>query len=83
MHMAMTARISKRSDEIIHEMCSLTNKNKIELIEEALVLYRHYERMRLLDESFERLQADSNRWEQEQQERREWEGTLSDGLEGE
>jgi hypothetical protein len=81
--MAMTARISKTSDKIIHEMSTITHKNKIEIIEEALVLYRHYERMRMLNESFENLRANEHLWEEELKERKELEGTLLDGLDDE
>lgn len=81
--MAQNARISHTSDEIIHEMAEITHKNKIEIIEEALILYRHHERMRLLNESFERLRARESLWEEELQERRELDGTLLDGLEDE
>lgn len=45
------------------------------------MLYSHYERMRLLNESFERLQANKQIWKKELQERRELDDSLLDGLE--
>ncbi|NGX58421.1 MAG: hypothetical protein K940chlam3_01328 [Chlamydiae bacterium] len=55
--MAETARISEKSDAIIQDMVELTGKPKIEIIEDALVTYKHHERMRLLNESFENLEG--------------------------
>ncbi|MFI5343342.1 MAG: hypothetical protein ACHQUC_03880 [Chlamydiales bacterium] len=78
--MAQTARISANSDAIIHELLSKTNKTKIEIIEEALELYRYHERMRMLNEQYETLRSDKEAWEQELKEREEWEGTLMDGM---
>lgn len=69
--MVLTTRISKTSDDIICELRAITSKNKIKIIEEALVFYRHYELMRLLDESFEQLQANDQLWQKELEERRE------------
>jgi hypothetical protein len=81
--MAMTSRISKTSDGIIREMSAITHKSKVEIIEEALLLYRHHERMRLLNESFDQLRSNKKLWEEELEERRELEGTLLDGFEDE
>jgi len=74
--MAETARISEKSDTIIQDMVELTGKPKIEIIEEALVTYKHQERIRLLNESFENFDD----WDQERLEREELEGTLEDGF---
>ena len=52
----------------------------IEIIESALESYRHYERMRLLNDSFRKLRANTAAWKEEE-ERRILEGTLTDGLE--
>ena len=81
--MSQTARISKKSDRIIHEMRLLTKKNKVEVIESALELYRHHERMRLLNDSFDRLRSNASAWKEEQEERHILEGTLADGFEEE
>lgn len=56
--MAQTSRISVKSDEIIHEMISITGKAKIEIIEEALEVYRYHERMRLFNEAYDKLRLD-------------------------
>lgn len=61
--MALTARISSTSDEIIHELVNKTGKSKIVIIEEALEVYRFQERMRLFNESYEKLRSDENAWE--------------------
>ncbi len=79
--MAQTSRISAKSDEIIHEMAAITGKAKIEIIEEALEVYRHHERMRLFNEGYEKLKVDKKAWKKELKEREELEGTLEDGLE--
>jgi hypothetical protein len=79
--MAVTARISSHSDEIIKEFTVMTGKTKIEIIEEALDLYRYHEKMRLLKQQFKKLRSNSKAWKQEMEERKELEGTLSDGLE--
>jgi len=81
--MALTARISSTSDEIIHELVNKTGKSKIIIIEEALEAYRFRERMRLFNESYERLRADKNAWASELTDREEIEGTLLDGLDDE
>ncbi len=81
--MALTARISRQSDAIIQELISQTGKTKVEIIEEALESYRYHERMRILNEQYERLRSDEKAWEQELRERKELEGTLWDGLENE
>jgi hypothetical protein len=81
--MAQTSRISAKSDKIIQEMISITGKAKIEIIEEALEVYRHRERMRLFNESYDKLRSDKKAWKKELKEREELEGTLEDGLENE
>lgn len=78
--MAHTARISPESDEIIDELVRKTRKSKIIIIEEALKSYRFQERMRLFNESYNKLKNDPTAWSQELAERSELEGTLSDGL---
>ncbi len=55
--MALTARISRTSDGIIEELVKKTGKSKIVIIEEALEAYRHKERMRLFNESYENLKS--------------------------
>ncbi len=79
--MAQTARISPRTDAIIQEMAALTGKSKVEVIELALEIYRRSERMRLMNEGYERLRSNQESWNEELKEREEWEGTLTDGLE--
>ncbi len=81
--MALTARISKKGDAVIQEMTALTGKNKIEIIEEALVQYRHYERMRMFNEGYKALQSHTRLWQEELEERKVLEGMLSDGFEEE
>ena len=81
--MALTARISQNSDLIIQDLVLKTGKTKIEIINEALESYRYQERMRMLNEQYERLRSDKKAWEQELTEREELEGTLMDGLENE
>ncbi|MBA3720849.1 MAG: ribbon-helix-helix protein, CopG family [Parachlamydiaceae bacterium] len=81
--MALTARISPHSDAIIHELVNKTGKSKIEIIEEALESYRFRERMRLFNESYERLRSNKKEWAKELADRDELEGTLMDGLEDE
>jgi len=81
--MAQTARISKRSDTIIHEMASLTGQSKSELIELALEVYFRQERMRLFNEGYKRLRSNKKIWKEELEERTELEGTINDGLEEE
>lgn len=75
------ARISPASDAIIDEIAAKTGKSKIEIIDEALEAYSFQERMRVLNDEFERLRSDEQKWKQELEERNELEGTLSDGLE--
>lgn len=79
--MAQTARISPRSDFIIDEMCSMTGRSKIEILELALETYRHIERMRLFNQGYQSLKRDKKAWSDELKERKELEGTLKDGLE--
>ena len=79
--MGLTARISPESDAIIHEMISKTGKSKIVIIQEALEAYRFKERMRLFNESYEKLRSDKDAWKKELEEREILEGTLEDGLE--
>lgn len=79
--MSQTARISPRSDSIIQEMSLLTGKSKVEIIESALEVYRHNERMRLLNDSYRLLSKDKKAWDEEQEERKILEGTLEDGFE--
>ncbi len=79
--MAQTARISQRSDYLIQEIGVLTQKSKIEIIESALETYRHHERMRLFNESYNMLAKNKNAWKEEMEERKALEGTLEDGIE--
>jgi hypothetical protein len=81
--MAETARISNYSNEIIKDFITITGKTKVEIIEEALELYRYHEKMRILNEQFENLRCDKKAWKQELKERKELDGTLLDGLEDE
>lgn len=78
--MALTARISPESDDIIQEMVLQTGKTKIEIIHEALECYRVKERMRLFNESYQRLKSTKKAWKQELEEREILEGTLMDGF---
>jgi len=78
--MAITARISPLSGDIIQDMSTITGKSKILIIEEALEAYRFKERMRLFNESYQKLASNKEAWHQELEERDELEGTLSDGL---
>lgn len=78
--MARTARISPTSEIIIQEMVTRTGKSQIEVIEEALKLYRFRERMHEFNEAYADLQRDEKAWAGELAEREEWEGTLMDGL---
>lgn len=79
--MALTARISSTSDQIIEELVNTTGKTKVDIIEEALKSYRFHERMRLLNDEYERLRSDKKAWAEELKERKELDGTLPDGLE--
>ncbi|MBA3604293.1 MAG: hypothetical protein H0W50_11815 [Parachlamydiaceae bacterium] len=81
--MAHTARISPASDAIISDLVNKTGKSKIVIIEEALESYRFRERMRLFNESYEKLRTDEKKWLEELEERSTLEGTLEDGLEDE
>jgi hypothetical protein len=81
--MAQTSRISLKSDEIIHEMITITGKQKIEIIEEALEIYRHHERMRLFNEAYDKLRNDKKSWKKELKDREEIEETVEDGFENE
>lgn len=80
--MALTARISANSDEIIDELVARTGKSRIDIIDAALEEYRFKERMRLLNIEYEKLRSNKAAWKQEQEERNELEGTIGDGLEG-
>ena len=71
--MAFTARISPMSDAIIHELVIKTGKSKIVIIEEALESYRFRERMRLFNESYQRLKTDKKAWANELKDREELE----------
>lgn len=81
--MAQMSRISAKSDKIIHEMITITGKAKIEIIEEALEIYRYHERMRLFNEGYEKIRSNKKAWKKELEERKELEGSLKDGLENE
>ena len=73
--MSETVKISSKSACIIQDIVTLTGKNKAEVIESALETYRHFERMRLLNESYSMLRADKEAWKEELIERAELEGT--------
>ncbi|WP_194847439.1 hypothetical protein [Candidatus Neptunochlamydia vexilliferae] len=55
--------------------------NHAEIIESALEIYRHKERMRLLNESYGQIRSNKTAWKEELKEREELEGTLEDGFE--
>lgn len=74
-----TARLSHQSDLIIEEMIAATGKSKIQIIQEALESYRFKERMRLFNESYQKLRSNKKAWQQELKEREELENTLNDG----
>jgi hypothetical protein len=63
--MAQTSRISAKSHEIIREMVTIMGKAKIEIIEEALKIYRHHERMRLFNEGYAKLKSNKKAWKKE------------------
>lgn len=79
--MALTARISSTSDAIIHELVDKTGKSRVEIIEEALELYRFKEKMRLFNESYEKLRSNKKAWKIEVNDRNELENVIMDGLE--
>ena len=53
------------------------------VLDEAIEQYRRDRFFRELDESYARLQADSQAWQEELDDRRLWESTLADGLDEE
>jgi len=53
------------------------------VLDEAIEQYRRDRFFRELDESYARLQADSQAWQEELDDRCLWEPTLADGLDGE
>jgi hypothetical protein len=69
--MALTARISRNSDAIIQELVLKTGKTKVEIIDEALEFFRYQERMRMLNDQYERLRSDKKAGEKELKERQE------------
>ncbi len=81
--MAETARISPKSNELIEEIEEITGESKIRIIEAALQAYIHHERMRLLNESYRKLQANEEAWKEEMEERKILEGTIADGIDEE
>lgn len=78
--MALTARISEKSNTMIEELRLITGKTKIEIIEIALEEYRCHEKMGQYNEAYARMQRDKTSWEEELKDRAELEGTLLDGL---
>jgi hypothetical protein len=79
--MALTSRISKKTDSMVNEMVHITGKTKVEILEEAVKLYRHYERMRMVNEAYAKLRKDKKAWKEELKERQILEGTIEDGIE--
>lgn len=75
------ARMSSASYAIIEEIAATTGKSKIEILDRALEAYNFQEKMRILNEEYERLRSDEKKWKQELDERQELDGTLADGLE--
>lgn len=61
-------------------MALIIGKPKLDIIEEALKSFRFHERMKLLNEQYEKLRSNKKLWAEELKERKELEGTLDDGL---
>jgi hypothetical protein len=81
--MAHIARISPTSEAIIQDLIKQNRQIRMVIIEEAPESYRFRKRMRLFNESYERLRTDKKAWADELADREELEleGTLMDGLE--
>lgn len=79
--MAMTARMTKRADDLATKLSYTTGKDKAHVIELALEKLYHEERMRLFNEAYSNVKSNGKLWKIEEGERSELEGTLLDGLE--
>jgi hypothetical protein len=66
---------------MVEEMSALTGKSRVEVIESALEVCRHRERMRLFNKGYRNLRRNKATWAEEQEERKNLEGTLADGFE--
>ena len=78
--MAISAKISEKTREITEVLTAKTGMKQIDVIEEAVIYYLHFSRIKMLNDSFEVLRKDTKAWKEIEKERKALEGTLLDGL---
>jgi len=79
--MAISAKITEQSNEIVGEIVSITGETKMSIIEKAIIYYKRQIDMQRFDEDYGRLRSNKEFWKQELKEREELDGTLEDGSE--
>lgn len=81
--MSVSAKISERTKRIAEELTVETGRKQIDVIEEAVVYYLHFWRVKMINDSFSAITKNTKAWRDLEKERKELDGTLSDGLEDE
>ena len=79
--MAVSAKITEQSKELVDEIASQTGETKMSVIEKAMIYYKRQIDMEQFDKDYGRLRSNKKLWENELKERTELDGTLKDGLE--
>ncbi len=79
--MAISAKITEQSKELVDEIASQTGETRMNVIEKAMIYYKRQIDMEQLDKDYGRLRSNKKLWEKELKEREELDGTLEDGLE--
>lgn len=78
--MAVSAKITEQSKELVDEIAILTGETRMSIIEKAMINYKRQIDMKQFDEDYARLRSNEQLWKEELREREELDGTLEDGL---
>lgn len=77
-----TIRIAIADRDIAQELATRANRSQMEIVHEALELYRRHRLLAEMNQGFADLRRDADAWSEEMVERNVWDVTLGDATGG-
>ena len=83
-HLAATTtiRVAISDRDLAQELATRANRSQMEIVHEALELYRRHRLLAEMNQGFAELRRDANAWSEEMVERDVWDITLGDATGG-
>ena len=73
-----TIRVATADREVAQELAKQTGRSQLEIVHEALDLYRRHQLLASMNQDFAALRRDPAAWEEEMVERQGWDITVGD-----